>query len=180
MTRRPHHSPIPHHWWGTCETNIDAETLKCNQVKFCFQFVKALHWNQSIFFIFCFVLLFFCLNFYFSVGGNIHCSQNTSHGPQDLLSSISPFPRVAACSRFSPIFSPFILLRFFFQAWKSEGIKIEGSLVMYKGIESCQKCRNNPAVSQRNHGARYLVPFSPECPHFEVWHWNVNSECCWC
>ena len=29
---------------------------------------------------------------------------------------------------------------FFFQAWKSEGIKIEGSLVMYKGIESCQKC----------------------------------------
>ena len=68
---------------------------------------------------------------------------------------------------------------FFFQAWKSEGIKIEGSLLMYEGIESCQKCRNNPTVSQRNHGARYLVPFSPECPHFEVWHRNVNSEYCW-
>ena len=109
---------------------------------------------------------------------HIHCSQNRSHGPQDLLSSVSPFPRVAACSRFSPIFSPFILSRFFFQAWKSEGIKIEGSLLMYEGIESCQKCRNNPTISQRNHGARYLVPFSPECPHFEVCHRNVNSEYC--
>lgn len=62
----------------------------------------------------------------------------------------------------------FHFIALFFQAWKSEGIKIEGSLLMYEGIETCQKCRNNPTISQRNHGARYLVPFSPECPHFEV------------
>ena len=126
--------------------------------------LKSIHF---LYFVFCFVL-FFCLNFYLSVGGNIRCSQNRSHGPQHLLSSFSPFSRVAACSRFSLLSLLSFYRAFFFQAWKSEGIKIEGSLLMYEGIESCQKCKNNPTVSQRNHGARYLVPFSPECPHFEV------------
>lgn len=54
------------------------------------------------------------------------------------------------------------------KAWESEGVRIENNLLMYEGIETCQKCKGQPAASQRNHGARYLVPFSPECPHFEV------------
>ena len=61
-----------------------------------------------------------------------------------------------------------------FKAWKSEGVRIEDSLLTYEGIEFCQTCKDQPAVSQRNHGARYLVPFSPECPHFEVGRWRCN------
>ncbi|KAL9984282.1 hypothetical protein ACROYT_G006557 [Oculina patagonica] len=54
------------------------------------------------------------------------------------------------------------------KAWKSEGIRIVESLLMYEGVEFCQTCKDHPTASQRNHGARYLVPFSPECPRFEA------------
>ena len=39
---------------------------------------------------------------------------------------------------------------------------------MYEGVEFCQTCKDHPTASQRNHGARYLVPFTPEFPRFEV------------
>ena len=41
---------------------------------------------------------------------------------------------------------------------------------MYEGAEFCQICKDHPTSSQSNHGARYLVPFSPELPRFEVWN----------
>ncbi|KAJ7378998.1 hypothetical protein OS493_018792 [Desmophyllum pertusum] len=53
------------------------------------------------------------------------------------------------------------------KAWKSEGVRIEECLLMYEGAEFCQTCKDHPTASQRNHGARYLVPFSPEVPRFE-------------
>ena len=63
------------------------------------------------------------------------------------------------------------------EAWESEGVRIENSLLMYEGIETCKKCKGQPAASQRNHGARYLVPFSLECPHFEVGRQNRPPLC---
>ncbi|XP_027049845.1 short transient receptor potential channel 5-like [Pocillopora damicornis] len=54
------------------------------------------------------------------------------------------------------------------KAWKSEGIRIEDCLLMYEGEEVCKTCKDQPTASQKNHGARYLIPFTTEFPGFEV------------
>ncbi|XP_078372504.1 uncharacterized protein LOC144656151 isoform X2 [Oculina patagonica] len=51
------------------------------------------------------------------------------------------------------------------KAWQSQGIRIEGCLLICEGSECCSTCKDDPSD---NHGARYLFPFSPETPHFEV------------
>ncbi|KAJ7390558.1 hypothetical protein OS493_024596 [Desmophyllum pertusum] len=51
------------------------------------------------------------------------------------------------------------------EAWQSMGIRIEGCLLTCEGAEACPTCKNDPTDY---HGARYLTPFSPEYPHFEV------------
>ncbi|PFX18291.1 Short transient receptor potential channel 4 [Stylophora pistillata] len=54
------------------------------------------------------------------------------------------------------------------KAWKSEGIRIEHYILMYEGVNVCKTCKDHPTASQKNHGARYLVPFTREFPKFEV------------
>ena len=39
---------------------------------------------------------------------------------------------------------------------------------MYEGEEVCKTCKDHPTASQKNHGARYLIPFTTEFPGFEV------------
>ena len=39
---------------------------------------------------------------------------------------------------------------------------------MYEGEEVCKTCKDHPTASQKNHGARYLIPFTSEFPGFEV------------
>ena len=54
---------------------------------------------------------------------------------------------------------------------------------MYEGAEFCQICKDHPTSSQSNHGARYLVPFSPEFPRFEVRNQYINKPSplvCYC
>ncbi|XP_078372507.1 uncharacterized protein LOC144656151 isoform X5 [Oculina patagonica] len=51
------------------------------------------------------------------------------------------------------------------KAWQSKGIRIEECLLICEGSEYCSTCKDDPSD---NHGARYLFPFSPESPHFEV------------
>ncbi|KAJ7393955.1 hypothetical protein OS493_003624 [Desmophyllum pertusum] len=50
-------------------------------------------------------------------------------------------------------------------AWESKGIRVEGCLLACEGGTFCTTCK---VESEEDHGARYLVPFSPEFPHFEV------------
>lgn len=45
------------------------------------------------------------------------------------------------------------------------GIRVEGCLLTCEGAETCPTCKDDPT---EYHGARYLTPFSPEHPHFEV------------
>ena len=45
------------------------------------------------------------------------------------------------------------------------GIRVEGCLLTCEGAEVCPTCKDDPT---EYHGARYLTPFSPEHPHFEV------------
>ncbi|XP_073258533.1 uncharacterized protein [Porites lutea] len=52
------------------------------------------------------------------------------------------------------------------KAWKSRGIRIQGCLLTYEGSQFCSTCRDN--FSAPIHGARYMFPFSPDSPHFEV------------
>ena len=47
------------------------------------------------------------------------------------------------------------------------GITVEGCLLTCEGAEACPTCKDDPA---EYHGARYLTPFTPEHPHFEVLH----------
>ena len=47
------------------------------------------------------------------------------------------------------------------------GIRVEGCLLTCEGAEACPTCKDDPA---EYHGARYLTPFTPEHPHFEVLH----------
>ncbi|XP_078372242.1 uncharacterized protein LOC144655919 isoform X2 [Oculina patagonica] len=51
------------------------------------------------------------------------------------------------------------------KAWQSMGIRVEGCLLTCEGAEACPTCKDDPTEC---HGARYLTPFSPEHPHFEV------------
>ncbi|KAJ7393952.1 hypothetical protein OS493_003621 [Desmophyllum pertusum] len=50
-------------------------------------------------------------------------------------------------------------------AWESKGIRVEGCLLACEGGTFCTTCKGE---SEECHGARYLIPFSPEFPHFEV------------
>ena len=52
------------------------------------------------------------------------------------------------------------------------GIRVEGCLLTCEGAEACPTCKDDPA---EYHGARYLTPFTPEHPHFEVLH---NYQMC--
>ncbi|XP_068736342.1 uncharacterized protein [Montipora capricornis] len=52
------------------------------------------------------------------------------------------------------------------QAWVSRGISVEECLLTYEGAKLCDLC--TPEKPWKYHGARYLIPFSPEFPHFEV------------
>lgn len=61
----------------------------------------------------------------------------------------------------------------FLQAWQSQGIRIEGCLLVCEGGNFCETCEGE---SEECHGARYLVPFSPEFPHFEVRMGEISSE----
>ncbi|CAH3165027.1 unnamed protein product, partial [Porites evermanni] len=51
------------------------------------------------------------------------------------------------------------------KAWQSQGIRIQGCLLICEGSEFCSTCKDDPA---KYHGARYIFPFSPDCSHFEV------------
>ncbi|CAH3032231.1 unnamed protein product, partial [Porites lobata] len=51
------------------------------------------------------------------------------------------------------------------KAWQSQGIRIQGCLLICEGSEFCSTCKDDP---KKYHGARYIFPFSPDCPHFEV------------
>ena len=59
----------------------------------------------------------------------------------------------------------------YFEAWKvQEGIRIEGSLL------TCEGGTMNCGPGKHFHGARYLTPFSPDFPHFEVGNKNVSYQ----
>ena len=50
----------------------------------------------------------------------------------------------------------------YFEAWQvHKGVQIDGLLL------SCERTADCPD-SEHVHGARYLTPFSPAFPHFEV------------
>ncbi|XP_078356168.1 uncharacterized protein LOC144640972 isoform X2 [Oculina patagonica] len=51
------------------------------------------------------------------------------------------------------------------KAWQSQGVRIEDCLLVCEGGNFCSVCKGE---SDECHGARYLVPFSRELPHFEV------------
>ena len=50
------------------------------------------------------------------------------------------------------------------------GLKVEGCLLTYDGAKSCEVCTSSPqsTTSLLHHGARYIIPFTEEFPHFEV------------
>ncbi|KAL9984405.1 hypothetical protein ACROYT_G006693 [Oculina patagonica] len=50
-------------------------------------------------------------------------------------------------------------------AWESLGIGIDGCLLTYKGPDFCDVCKGKQPKSV--HGARYLMPFTPEVPRIE-------------
>ncbi|XP_068736972.1 uncharacterized protein [Montipora capricornis] len=52
------------------------------------------------------------------------------------------------------------------QAWVSRGISVEECLLTCEGAKLCDLCK--PEKPWKYHGARYLIPFSLEFPHFEV------------
>ena len=52
------------------------------------------------------------------------------------------------------------------QAWDSKGISVEECLLTYEGAKMCDRC--TPEKLWKYHGARYIIPFSLEFPHFEV------------
>lgn len=58
----------------------------------------------------------------------------------------------------------------YFKAWEVlKGIRIEGLLLTCEGTKSCRK-------EKCFHGARYIHPFSPDFPHFEVGNGNIVHE----
>jgi len=61
------------------------------------------------------------------------------------------------------------------KAWQSQGIKIENSLLVCEGGNFCETCKGE---SDECHGARYLVPFSPEFPHLEVLIQETDEQRC--
>ncbi|XP_044172678.1 uncharacterized protein LOC114966353 [Acropora millepora] len=52
------------------------------------------------------------------------------------------------------------------QAWDSKGISVEECLLTCEGAKLCDLCK--PGTTWNYHGARYIIPFSLEFPHFEV------------
>lgn len=56
------------------------------------------------------------------------------------------------------------------QAWHSMGVKVKDCLLLYEGVKSCEVCETSPqsTASLLHHGARYVIPFSKDFPHFEV------------
>lgn len=56
------------------------------------------------------------------------------------------------------------------KAWHSMGVKVKDCLLLYEGAKSCEVCKASPQVttSLLHHGARYVIPFSKDFPHFEV------------
>ena len=52
------------------------------------------------------------------------------------------------------------------QAWDSKGISVEECLLTCEGAKLCDLCK--PENPWKYHGARYIIPFSLEFPHFEV------------
>lgn len=60
------------------------------------------------------------------------------------------------------------------------GLKVKGCLLMYDGATSCEVCTGSPqsATSLLHHGARYIIPFSKEFPHFEVRKRIIASVSC--
>ncbi|KAL9984516.1 hypothetical protein ACROYT_G006819 [Oculina patagonica] len=56
------------------------------------------------------------------------------------------------------------------KAWHSMGLKVKGCLLIYDGANSCKVCTSSPqsTTSLLHHGAKYIIPFSKEFPHFEV------------
>lgn len=63
------------------------------------------------------------------------------------------------------ILTPLMRDGYCFQAWQSKGVSIDGSQLTCEGSEFCTTCKDDPVDF---HGARYLVPFTPEFPQFEV------------
>lgn len=61
------------------------------------------------------------------------------------------------------------------KAWQSQGITIENSLLVCEGGNFCETCKGE---SDECHGARYLVPFSPEFPHLEVLIQETDEQRC--
>ncbi|XP_068706213.1 uncharacterized protein [Montipora foliosa] len=52
------------------------------------------------------------------------------------------------------------------QAWFSKGISVEECLLTCEGAKRCDLC--NRERPKEDHGARYVIPFSPKFSHFEV------------
>ena len=52
------------------------------------------------------------------------------------------------------------------QAWDGRGISVEECLLTCEGAKLCDLCK--PENPWKYHGARYIIPFSLEFPHFEV------------
>ena len=52
------------------------------------------------------------------------------------------------------------------QAWDSKGLSVEECLLTCEGAKMCNRC--TPENLWKYHGARYVIPFSLEFPHFEV------------
>ena len=50
------------------------------------------------------------------------------------------------------------------------GVKVKDCLLLYEGAKSCEVCKASPqsTASLLHHGARYVIPFSVDFPHFEV------------
>lgn len=50
------------------------------------------------------------------------------------------------------------------------GVKVNDCLLLYEGAKSCEVCKASPqtTASPLHHGARYVIPFSRDFPHFEV------------
>jgi len=50
------------------------------------------------------------------------------------------------------------------------GVKVKDCLLLYEGAERCEVCKASPQTTALplHHGARYVIPFSRDFPHFEV------------
>ena len=50
------------------------------------------------------------------------------------------------------------------------GVKVKDCLLLYEGAKSCEVWEASPqsTTSLLHHGARYVIPFCKDFPHFEV------------